>query len=259
MVAEISGAGLGHSVVSLAGASSVQRPIGLTYMEDVGSQSSEVTQDKSTSSSTQVAGVYARLHAHKDEINSAASVVRKVSDTVEKVNKILDNMESNLGEIVKMYPPYPVDSPQRITLLNKIDGLRKQIDNLTFPPPESMNAMDHLLGVGASAAAAEGDLPAATADKLTAAKERMWDIPTLDPVKASDEDVAKVLEKTKAAIVSLEGLKSSIWQDVVSFVNSGESPEMPGDAARVREQIASLGGRGISSNSLQLERVAESK
>ncbi|MDP2831864.1 MAG: hypothetical protein Q8Q28_00920 [Pseudomonadota bacterium] len=256
MVTEISGAGLSHSVVSQAGVTAAQRVVGTVRPESSGVPQSDVVRDKQVSASTQVAGAYAQLRARQDVQNKAASVVREVGDTVEKAGQLLDKIENNLGEIVKMYPPYPIDSPQRISLLNNIDGLRKQIDDLTYPPPESVDAVDRLLGNQTDAVDKEGK--AATRQGVFAVvKDSLWDISTLDPQAASDAEVSKALDQVKAMKSSLEDLKDGMWNDVVSFVKQAQSPEA--QAAGVREQLADLGGRGIGSNARQLVQAAELK
>ncbi|MDP2431753.1 MAG: hypothetical protein Q8O33_06955 [Pseudomonadota bacterium] len=258
MVTEISGAGLSHSVVSQAGATASQRVVGTVRPDSSGVPRSDVARDKQVSASTQVAGEYAQLRARQDVLNKAASVVREVSDTVEKASQLLDKIENNIGEIVKMYPPYPIDSPQRISLLNNIDGLRKQIDDLTFPPPESVDAVERLLGNQADAVDKEGK-GAARQDVLAVVKEQMWDIPTLDPRAASDAEVSKALDQVKAMKSSLEDLKEGMWNDVVSFVKQAQSPEAQNEAVGVREQLADIGDRGIGSNARQLVQAAELK
>ncbi len=256
MVTEISGAGVSHSVASQTGTTAAQRLVGTVRPDDAGLSQSDVSRDKQAVASTQVAGAYAQLRVRQDALNQAASVVREVSDTVEQSDKLLGKVEENLGEIVKMYPPYPIDSPQRISLLNDISGLRKQIEALTFPPSDTVDAVGRLLGKQADATDTAGDT-ATNLDTLEVLKEQMWDIPALDPLAASDAEVSKALDQVKAMKSSLEDLKDGMWNDVVSFVEQAQSPEA--QAAGVREQLADLGDRGIGSNARQLDQAVESK
>lgn len=257
MVAEISGAGLSHSVVGQLGAAEVQRPSGVMRPEGVLSPQSVDARAKQEVSSAQVAGSFAQLRVRQDGLNKAASVVKEVGKVVEQSSQLLDKIESKLGEIVKMYPPYPIDSPQRIELLNNIGGLRKQIDSLTFPPPDAVKEAGRLLGAKTDETDKNGDA-VFTTGALAAINDRMWDIPALDPLTASDADVTKLLEQVKAKITSLEELQSGMWQDVISFVKEADSLEAQNEAAGVREQIADLGSRGIGGNSRQLLQAAES-
>ncbi len=256
MVTEISGAGVSHSVVGQTGTTAAQRPVGTVRPDDAGLSRPGVPRDKQAQVSTQVAGAYAQLRVRQDALNQAASVVREVGDTVEQSDKLLGKIENNLGEIVKMYPPYPIDSPQRVSLLNDISGLRKQIEALTFPPLEKVAAVGRLLGNQNDASGSTKNADTKL-DTLAAIKDQMWDIPALDPQSASDAEVSKALGQVKATKASLEDLKNGMWDDVVSFVKRAQSPEA--HAAGVRGQLADLGNIGIGSNASQLNQAVESK
>jgi hypothetical protein len=216
--------------------------------------------DKLASTSAHVAGTYAQLRGRQEILNQAASVVREVGNTVEKADQLLTKMEDELGKVVKMYPPYPVDNPERVSLLNNFGGLRKQIDALTFPPPETLDAVGRLIG-------SQEDPNAKDATRTeqqsiaSLVKEPMWDIPTLDPQTASDADVSKALDQVEAMKKALEDLQSGMWQDVVSYVNRADTPEAQHEAAGVRDQLTDLGGEigSIGRNTRQLEAAAESK
>ena len=249
MVTEISGAGVSHSVVNQTGITASLR---VTESSRPGVAGVAVRDTQSTTA-TQVAGAYAQARVRQDVLNKAADVVREVAATVDKADRLLGQMEESLGGVVKMYPPYPVDNPERISLLNSFGGLRRQIDALTFPPPESLDAVDKALALGANAAA-----NASGSDKKSAVsliKEPMWDIPLLDPKSASDEEVGKALETVNSLKARLEELQSGMWQDVVDFTQRAETPEVRDEAAGVRDLLADVGDRGIGSNARQLEQV----
>lgn len=261
MVTEISGTGVSHSVASQTGTTAVQRPVGTVRPDDAGLSRPGASRDKQVLASTQVAGTYAQLRVRQDALNQAASVVREVSDTVEESDKLLGKVEKNLGEIVKMYPPYPIDSPQRVSLLNDISGLRKQIEALTFPPSDTVDAVGRLLGTQTDTTGSTKDADTKL-DALAAIKDQMWDIPALDPKAASDAEVSKALDQVKATKASLEDLKNGMWDDVVNFVKQAQSPEAQNEAAGVRGQLAdlgNLGNLGIGSNASQLNQAVESK
>ncbi|OYY95904.1 MAG: hypothetical protein B7Y41_01065 [Hydrogenophilales bacterium 28-61-23] len=210
---------------------------------------------------TQVAGVFAQLQVGQDSLNKAASVVREVGNAVEKAGQLLDKVESSLSAIVKMYPPYPIGSPERVLLLNDLTGLRKQIDALTFPRPDAVDTVGQLLGTRGDAVTKAGDtaVTAVSSDAVKAIKDRLWEIPVLDPSVATDADVSKVLGQVKALNSSLEDFQTGMWKDVVGFVRQADSPESKSEATGVRQQIAELGKRGIGGNGYQLVQAAESK
>lgn len=260
MVTEISGAGLSHSVVSQLGATASQRVLESVRPEVLGARTAVVASDESQSSSTQVAGLYAKLLTRQDSLGKAASVVREVGATVEKADKLLSKMEEKLGAVVKMYPPYPVDNPERVSLLNSFGGLRRQIDALTFPPPEKLDALGQLIGTQEDAA--KDAEKSAQASAVLLIKEPMWDIPTLDPLVSGDAEVSKALDQVKSTRSILEDLQSGMWRDVISFVQQADSSEAQNEASATREQLADLAGRGeqgIGNNDSQLALAVETK
>lgn len=136
MVTEISGAGLSHSVVAQSSTVTASR---VTEMSRAAQAASAlpVARDKQASSAAQVAGAFALLRTRQEALNQAAATVREVGKTVEEAGQLLGKMEEDLTAVVKMYPPYPLDNPERIDLLNSFGGLRRQIDALTFSAARS--------------------------------------------------------------------------------------------------------------------------
>lgn len=202
---------------------------------------------------TQVAGAYAQARLRQDALNKVADVVREVAATAEKADQLLGGMEEALGEVVKMYPPYPVDNPERISLLNSFGGLRRQIDALTFPPPDTLQAVGNVLATGEEAMGNPEE-----ADKksvVSLIKDPMWDIPLLDPETASDKEVGKALEEVNALKARLEELQSGMWKDVVDFAQQAETPDVRDEGATVRDLLADIGDRGIGNNPRQLEQA----
>jgi len=249
MVNEISGVGLGQSVVAQPGSAATQRFVGAVDREDFGLRQSGIAPDRQTPDSAQVAGAYALSRVHQETLNKAASVVREMGSAVAEASQLLGKVENKLDEIVKMFPPYPIDNPMRVTLLNKVDGLRKQIDQLTYPPPEPLAVVGRLIGAKVDAASKDGHV----------VKDRIWDLPALDPKTASDADVSKAHDQVKAMRVALQDLQTGMWQDVVNFVKSADSPEVQNEASGVRGQMADLNDRGIGRHVHQLVQATESK
>lgn len=260
MVTEISGAGFGHSVVAQTSTAGTSRVAEAARSDQSGVTPEVASRDKLVSTSAQVAGTYAQLRGRQEVLNQAASVVREVGNTVEKADQLLTKMEDELGKVVKMYPPYPIDNPERVSLLNSFGGLRRQIDALTFPPPATLDAVGRLIGSQEDPNAKD----AAGTEKQSIAslvKEPMWDIPTIDPLTASDEDVSKALDQVEAMKKTLEELQSGMWQDVISYVKQADTPQAQDEAAGVRDQLTDLGGEigSIGRNARQLEAAAEAK
>jgi hypothetical protein len=236
-------------MVSQAGASAAQRLVGSVGINNPGSPRPDAKNDRQTPDSTQVAGVYSHLRGRQDALNQAASVLREVGKGVEKAGKLLDKVESSLDQIVKMFPPYPVNSPIRVSLLNKVSGLHQQIDQLTFPSPDTVNVVNRLLNGKTDA----------SANPIAGVQHQLWDLPTLDPQAASDQQVSQALDQVKALQADLKASQTGMWQDVVSFVRKAETPEARNQAAGVRAQLAEPSISGIGGSSSQLVQATESK
>jgi hypothetical protein len=259
MVTEISGAGVSHSVAAQTSAAAAARVAETSRPVNSGVVSDVVSRDKQSTTATQVTGAFAQLRTRQEVLNQAASTVRDVGNTAKEAEQLLGKMEEDLTAVVKMYPPYPLDNPERVSLLNSFGGLRRQIDALTFPPPEALAAVDEVLGSQETTTIATDVKPESLAATLD--REPMWDIPVLDPESASDEEVSKALEHVASMQGFLEDLQSSMWEDVVSFVNQAATPEAESKGAEVRDLLAELGSErnGIGRNATQLEAAAESQ
>jgi hypothetical protein len=199
-------------------------------------------------------------------LNSAASVVRELGNTTEKASQLLNKMESELGSVVKMYPPYPVDSPERVQLLNNFGGLRKQIESLTFPPAESLDAVGRLLSDQANQNADASEV----VKNVSLVKESMWDIPALESSTAGDADVRSTLDQVKSTKSILEDLQNGMWKDVINFVKPADPLAAEIGGTKVRNQLVErnanevggerqVGGEqaGIGRNASQFVQAAE--
>ncbi len=72
----------------------------------------------------------------KTELSGLARNIRSEGKTLKKVNEFVERMKERLGEIVKNYPPFPPDNPERMEMLKSFTALRKEIERMTFPPEE---------------------------------------------------------------------------------------------------------------------------
>lgn len=124
-----------------------------------------------------IGGDHASAQTALDQRLDQAIVAHQTQKALAGAEAILDAAEESLIGIVKRYPPYAPDSPQRIELLNQVTGLRKQIEALEFPPAASEEAnqldplLQKLLGLGNEVATAIPDEAlAALLDKVESAK-----------------------------------------------------------------------------------------
>lgn len=215
---------------------------------------------------TQSAGVFAQLRARQELLNQTALVLRDLGLALEESGQILGEMEKELTTIVKMYPPYPIDNPERISLLNSFGGLRKQIEDLTFPPPEAMDALGRVLKSGPSSSNAESERSGSSLN-VQFFKQPMWEnIPALESKSASDEDVNNALEQIRLLSSGLDEFSKGYVLGFFDKVNESDETSFVRRVSDVREQLARLeangdnhGKTGIGGDALRLDQVVDSK
>ncbi|TCS70125.1 hypothetical protein EDC61_11730 [Sulfuritortus calidifontis] len=104
----------------------------------------------------------------RDRLQGEASA----RDVKTAIGQRLSQMKEALTEIVKQYPPYSVEDRRRVAYLQLFSGLRKEIEALTAPLGQSVEQ-------SAKAAA---------------------QVPVLDPVKASDQEVVAAVRSVEQAL-----------------------------------------------------------
>ncbi|MBV5340869.1 MAG: hypothetical protein J0665_15145 [Deltaproteobacteria bacterium] len=70
-----------------------------------------------------------------DFLNSVATNLRQTNEGLTAANAVADQMKTSLDKIIKNFPPYSIDSKERIDQLMQYSSLRKQIMSLMTPPP----------------------------------------------------------------------------------------------------------------------------
>lgn len=70
-----------------------------------------------------------------DFLNSVASNLRQTNEGLTAANAIAEQMKASLDKIIKNFPPYPIDSKERMEQLMSYSSLQKQILSLMIPPP----------------------------------------------------------------------------------------------------------------------------
>lgn len=75
-----------------------------------------------------------RFEGVNDAAQAIAQQIRSVNNTLELVQKHIVDMKQVLESVAKAYPPFPHGSAERVAALRQFIGLRKIIDQLTFPP-----------------------------------------------------------------------------------------------------------------------------
>jgi hypothetical protein len=139
---------------------------------------------------------------------------------------VLAKIESNLLAIVKQYPPYGLESTERLQYLNAITGLRKQLDALAFPTEKNDSTAS--------------DLP-----RPQFPKSGDLSIPELDPKKATDENVASALDAVQNAKKLVAESQKSMWEDVARYSGSQDDAKVKVDLQAVQSFVAKHQGHGI--------------
>lgn len=73
-------------------------------------------------------------HQFTAEFNAVVKSVRIADKAMSQIETNIEQMASEVEMFLKQYPPYPPGSEDRVNYLNRFAMLRKQIDQLTFPP-----------------------------------------------------------------------------------------------------------------------------
>jgi hypothetical protein len=113
---------------------------------------------------------------------------QKLSADIRSAEAAVGAIKQRLEQIIKQYPPYPPDNPERVLLLNQVNGLRKQVESLEFPAPEQ------------NAGAAPVTLQLGFGQ--------------IDPAKTPDSQIAGYYEKVLRAQGQIAGLRPQLSPDV---------------------------------------------
>jgi hypothetical protein len=73
-------------------------------------------------------------HQFTAEFNAVVKSIRIADKAMGEIETNIEQMESEVEMFLKQYPPYPPGSEDRVNYLSRFALLRKQIDQLTFPP-----------------------------------------------------------------------------------------------------------------------------
>jgi len=83
----------------------------------------------------------ASLRLKKDQSIEAGKRVHQVDQVMARQIEALDQMRSKLGAILRQYPPFAFDDPERAKYLEAFSGLRAQIEALTWPKEPTLDAL----------------------------------------------------------------------------------------------------------------------
>jgi hypothetical protein len=78
---------------------------------------------------------YQELQQKNERSNTAAGAIRDTDRSLETFGQKIDTLKAPLETIVKNFPPFSPQDKARVKLLMNYSSLRKEIDQLTLPPP----------------------------------------------------------------------------------------------------------------------------
>jgi uncharacterized phage infection (PIP) family protein YhgE len=146
-----------------------------------------------------------KLEAANSQVQQLAQHIRQVNQSMETIDSHLSEMRAKLEHIVKIYPPYPPGSAERIEAIRQFSALRKMIDQMT-------RSVEH-----GPAGASDLETPSSknklSIDRLARLGQGELDIPEIS-ASASDEQLSGALERTIAAQADLQVRQHSFIAEV---------------------------------------------
>ncbi|OGU10247.1 MAG: hypothetical protein A2075_21595 [Geobacteraceae bacterium GWC2_58_44] len=161
--------------------------------------SKSTTRDRDAGSAEPASGDQVLLSANLDgkfkerqlkheQDNALAGAVRKTDRAMQALGQKIDAAKAPLDAIVKNFPPFSPEDKARMKLLREYSSIRKEIDQLTLPPP-----------------------PDLAKDRKAVA------VPPPLEQSADDRQIADHLAKLDAATAALSGRRAGLAADTASF------------------------------------------
>lgn len=122
-----------------------------------------------------------RMGNISDFLNSVATSLRQTNEGLKATSNIVEDMKASLDKIIKNYPPYSLESKERIDQLMSYSSLKKQIMSLMVPPPpppiyESVNHLWEDLFSGPGNTIQTPTLPSDAPDSHVNAASKQLDV-----------------------------------------------------------------------------------
>lgn len=145
------------SITNIQGAAATQAAYGITptpapsqgtYANDAtgqGASSSQTTPDVPQQGADQIRisspitlknlDTVKAIEQMHNKMNTLIKGVRQTNEAINNASEQITHMSTALENIVKNFPPFPVDSKDRQELLMTYASIRQEILKMTFPPP----------------------------------------------------------------------------------------------------------------------------
>lgn len=182
-----------------------------TSKQDQGDASPNINAD-TVSSQTQDRIQLSHLEKLNAESQEVAVDIRKVNQSMEVIGSHLSDMQTTLDQLVKIYPPYPPESTERIEALRQFNALRNMIDQLTLP--DQTGGMHSIISKE-DGSASEQDIHITMGDQEIRFRRQPvhtgqngLNIPELSDT-ASDREISQALSQTIAAQKMLQSKRQN--------------------------------------------------
>jgi len=165
--------------------------------------------------------IFSKMHSIQDvksKLSEVAISIRAADTTMDTIGKILKKMEAQLEGIVKNYPPFSQNDPERVKMLKSLVSLRREIDRLTVPP-DDYGAMKIMSDQGETAAAGDWNIElGGSGQTLTIHRQPVHtgpdglNIPEIEE-GATDEELQKTMVKINAAQEVLQTRRTGLAEN----------------------------------------------
>lgn len=181
---------------------------------------------------------YTAISGDREVQGQQAARIREAQANLGGIQERLAEIKKTLVQIVKQFPPYPVGNPQRVEMMNLVQGLRKELDALTVPAPYRFPSQQQSVEADKLA---QGQLPVPVA-----VVKSDLPLPAFDPQTTTDEEIVTALEQIEKLQKRVEQAEQGMWQDVVQFVGQADPAQVEDQSQSVRGYLANTPGVSIA-------------
>lgn len=160
---------------------------------------------------------YSSVENANSQVQQIAQQIRHVNQTVDTIDASLAQLRSTLEQVVKIYPPYPPGSAERIEALRQFSAIRHMIDQLTVGGRDE--GISDIIAADSKTDGKQRDLNITVGKRLLRFSRQPLhpgkdglNLPVL-PNDASDRQIAEALDQTIAAQGILRGRRQRFVAD----------------------------------------------
>jgi hypothetical protein len=150
---------------------------------------------------------FARAQDNRDARFESVVKARTETSLMVSAEQKLTDMKAGIESVVKRYPPYPSNSPERLALLNDVVGLRKQVEALMVPADPDK-----------AGEAGKGEVDNERKQYL----RELMGLPEWPLDNISDNELVQMLGQVDQALTAVTGTREAMWADVVDRVSDEE-------------------------------------